>query len=271
MAISFSNPAVSGLLNRNVSKNYSTVNKTLEKLASGFRVNKAADDVAALALGSRLNADLVQLQVYEQNTVQATSLVQIAEGALTRQQDMTTRLKTLAVQASDATLSDSERSALNIEFQALKDEINRVAADTKFNGQTLLNEPGGKTFDFTVSQGSDISATIDESNTTSLNLDALDISTQAGAEAALADIDLAAESIVENRASVGAVQNRLDAARENIAVTAENVDAARSAFLDANIAQEASRKATADVLLRASLSTLAQGNRTQSSIINLIS
>jgi len=263
--------AVAGLLERSVGKNSQAFSNTLEKLATGYRVNKASDDVAALALGSRLNAENVQLQVYQQNTTQASSLVQIADGALDQQLDITTRLKELAVQASSDTLSDGERGALNVEFQALTDELTRVAADTKFNDQELLATPGGTSFDFTVGDNDAITADLDESTANSLGLDVQDISTKAGADAALAAVDSAAESIITNRANVGAVSNRLESAQGSLAVTSENVDAARSAFLDANLAQEVSRKAATEVLLKTSLSTLAQGNSNQSNLLSLLS
>ncbi len=124
---------------RNLGDTNRTLSSTLEKLSSGLRVNKASDDVASMAIGSRLNSELTALRTVATNAGQAVSLLQIAEGTYSRINDMLVRMKSLSSQSANGTLSDTERQLLDVEFQALKNEIDRVAADTEFNGQTLVN------------------------------------------------------------------------------------------------------------------------------------
>jgi len=132
---------------RNLDATNDKLNNSLEKLSSGLRVNRASDDVAAMAVGSRLGAELEALKTVQTNAGQATSLLQIAEGSMGRTNDILTRMKSLAAQASNDTLSDTERELLDVEFQALVDEVNRLAADTTFNGSTLVNSEQSVTID----------------------------------------------------------------------------------------------------------------------------
>jgi len=139
MALGLITNTSSSVAQRNLDSTNKSLNSTLEKLSSGLRVNRASDDVAAMAIGSRLNAELEGLRTVATNAGQATSLLQIAEGAYARTNDILVRMKSLAAQSANGTLSNTERSLLDVEFQALVSEVDRLADDTKFNGQALIN------------------------------------------------------------------------------------------------------------------------------------
>jgi len=140
MALGLITNTSSSVAQRNLDSTNKSLNSTLEKLSSGLRVNRASDDVAAMAIGSRLNAELEGLRTVATNAGQATSLMQIAEGAYARTNDILVRMKSLAAQSANGTLSATERSLLDVEFQALVSEIDRLADDTKFNGNGLVNQ-----------------------------------------------------------------------------------------------------------------------------------
>jgi len=374
---------------RNLNITNNDLSRSLEKLSSGLRVARASDDVASMAIGSRLNAELTALKVAATNAGQAVSLTQIAEGVYARTNDMLVRMKSLSAQAANGTLSDTERQLLDVEFQALKSEIDRVAADTTFNGQQLVNSSdashainddtalyranivgavdatgdfavsaavagvytisvdgysgtidttdiggatltsqatvtltsatgkgaivltlgvgygigadaagtldggtanvldivadgdvnGFQTFDFRVGSGSNpaedvIAASVYGSSSSFMGFDgdtnsAIDISSSDNADKASAVIDSAINYLIDIRAEVGATQNRIETAQNNLSTTIENTEAAKSSYLDADIASEITIFTAKQILLQSGISTLAQANQVPQNLLSL--
>lgn len=389
---------------RNLNNTNNFLKNSLEKLSSGLRVNKASDDVAAMAIGSRLNAELSALKTVAVNAGQATSLLQIAEGVYARVDDMLVRMKSLAVQAGNGTLSNTERALLDVEFQALASEINRVSADTTFNNNQLVNSNktvavangnaalfnistignvgnvnaltaatiaitdgatagtvnlatsaggysvtgvdinpattgdvvgangltvtltsttnegaivitfysgydfalemagnlddtnpaaagtdttltvsgnGYNAYDFRIGSGSVptedvISANIFSVNGISLGLTgtgaggtAVSITNLANADRAVQVVDQAINYLIKARATVGANQNRIETAKNNLATTIENTEAAKASYLEADIAAEITEFTSKQILLQSGISTLAQANQIPQNLLAL--
>jgi len=408
MALSIVTNTASLNAQRNLNQTNSNLSSSLEKLSSGLRVNKAADDVASMAIGSRLNAELTALKTVATNAGQAVSMMQVAEGVYARTNDMLVRMKSLSAQAANGTLSDTERQLLDVEFQALKSEIDRVAADTTFNGQSLVNTQqsisyteiagvnaqfigtfgaetgpanftdagnagdgsaaitigvtingvaysgviaatdltasdavlaadgsgqveveltsasnknkvvltfddgvdidadingaggisvtgaGSQTTDFRVGTGSNAAEDIISAAFASVNVAALglnislngdadfndvggasglsesaNITDSANADEASRRVDAAIDSVIVARADLGASQNRVETARNNLATTIENTEAAKSSYLDADIASEITQFTSQQILLQSGISTLAQANQVPQNLLSL--
>ena len=372
---------------RHLSMSDAAATNSVAKLSAGTRVLTAKDDAASLAIGSRLRAEVSALKQAQVNAGQAVSMLQIADGALSRINDILVRMKALAVQSSSGQLSDTERGMLNQEFTALRDEIDRIADDTEFNGTKLLNgsnsfsadvtgataitpaagfeqfmftndtgaftatdtvqvgfddttgqftvtntvtgiayvsDPGitapgagefrdvvingagltiqlnsqfddaaaivaGATSEFTVAGGTstnlslqfkvgtgtdtydDVTINLAGGRTTALssNLSTSVISSQADAELAIGEVGTAIDQLAENRALLGASQNRIEFASANIATTVENTEAARSALLDLDVASEMSAFTSKQILVQAGVSMLAQANQLPQNLLKL--
>ena len=245
---------------------------SLAKLSAGTRVLSARDDAAALAIGSRLNAEAVGLRQAAVNTSQASSMLQVADGANSQINDILVRMKSLAIQAGSDTLSATERSMLNTEFQALGSEVNRIAADTEFAGTPLVDST--QSFTFKVGTGAspsadEITVTIDGISASALGIDGAAITDAASADAASAAITAAIDTVQISRANIGASQNRLESAFSSITTAADNVEAARSRLLDLDVAAEMSRFTSQKVLLQAGIAMLAQANQTPKAVQRL--
>jgi flagellin len=366
---------------RNLTMSDADASASLARLSIGKRVVSARDDAAAMAIGSRMNAEVQGLKQAVVNAGQATSMLQIADGAMSTVSDILTRMKTLSIQASSENLSDTEREFLNVEFQALLEEVDRVADDTDFNGTQLLDGEiavtqsanlgtddgvaglsaqgidtngtftiaydGTTSNTFTVSDGTnsytaaisselldtngaltrsttlqltsttgsgslsialntafDATATVGAENftvagTTELSLafklgtgtetyDSLSftlqaisvtglgmtgsesIDTAAGAESALEAVNTAINNLNEFRANVGAAQNRLDFAADNLSISIENAEAARSTLLDLDIAAEMTNFTSKQVLMQSGVAMLAQANQLPQNLLRLL-
>ncbi|MGO1117870.1 flagellin N-terminal helical domain-containing protein [Rhodovibrionaceae bacterium A322] len=358
---------------------------SVAKLSSGTRVLSAKDDAASLAIGSRLSAEVKALRQVNVNAGQAISMLQIADGAMSRTQDILVRMKTLAVQASSGQLSNTERGMLDTEYQELLKEIDRISVNTEFNGtallaggglstgtlgtnidaatgltnytfdggtliqvgddvnigyvpatdimtvtvtrggvdiasqsltgidgantaaitldfdaiglsfdmeaafdQTVTIDPTNAASDFTVAGGGStlalsyrigtgtgvddvISVNVNQTDTANLaaGLDTSDITTLANSETAMGLVNNAIDKLAENRAEVGASQNRLEFASANIATTVENTEAARSALMDLDVAKEMSNFTSKQILVQASVSMLAQANQLPNNLMQL--
>ena len=246
-----------------------------EQLASGFRVNRAADDAASLAIGTRLATDSAAFQAVQANTGLGTSALNTADGALSNVSNLLIRANTLAVQAGSSFLSDADRANLNTEFQSILDEVDRIAGDTEFNGVNLLGGPG--TQDFTVRAGTgivpgedNIDISIDPATTTDLSINTLDISTQAGADAAVTGLSSAIDNIIGNRADIGAGVNRLEAAEDFAATQEVFTEQARSELLDLDVATGITAFQQAQDLNRLGIETLGLQNRNRGALLNLL-
>ena len=366
---------------RNLTMSDTEASASLARLSIGKRVVSARDDAAAMAIGSRMNAEVQGLKQAVVNAGQATSMLQIADGAMSTVSDILTRMKTLSIQASSANLSDTEREFLNVEFQALLAEVDRVAEDTDFNGTQLLDGEitvtqsaslgtadgvaglsaqgvdtagtftiaydGTTSNTFTVSDGTNSytgavatnlldtngaltrSTTLQLTSTTgsgsvtlalntafdataavaaegftvagttqlslafklgtgtetsdslSFTLDAVSVTglgmtgsesidTAAGAESALEAVNAAINNLNEFRANVGAAQNRLSFASDNLSISIENAEAARSTLLDLDIAAEMTNFTSKQVLMQSGVAMLAQANQLPQNLLRLL-
>jgi len=241
------------------------LSNVLERLATQRRINRAADDAAGLAIAERFNTQIRQGQVEINNLQSGINAVQTAEGGLSVQQDAVQRIRELSLQAQNGTLSDENRAALNEEAQQLRAQIDSVARDTEFNGLNLLDSDAN--IDLGTS-GNEIEVTA--SNSASLNLDTLDISTVEGAAAAVGASDGALDSISRNRATLGAQENRFESAINQREIAVLNEQDAESSIRDLDLARASIERSRNELLLQGSISSLVQTNVTPQSALSLL-
>jgi len=249
---------------RNLSVTDNQMSKSLEKLSSGFRINRASDDAAGLSISEGLRAQTGGLKVAVRNAQDAISVVQTAEGALNETTNLLTRLRELAMQSASDGIGDTERGYIQDESDALVAELERIAQATEYNGTSLLN--GAVTLSFqvgirNVAANDRIDVSTVDATTGTLGVDALDLSTAGGAQAALTDIDDALADVSAARATFGSVGNRLNSVVATIQTAAENLSAANSRIRDVDVAEETSKMSRSQVLLQAGVSVLAQANQ----------
>jgi flagellin len=239
---------------------------SLARLSSGFRINQASDDAAGLAVSENLKAQIRGLRQASRNSQDGVSLVQVAEGGLNEVGSIIIRLRELAVQAASDTIGDTERKFLDVEYQQLKSEIQRISEVTSFNGTDLLNGTGG-VLDVQVGIHNDdfkdrISFNAGAANATleALGLTAETVATKQQAQQSIALADTAQVSVNAIRANFGALQNRLQSTITNLAVFDENISAANSRIRDTDIAAESTELARNQILQQAGVSMVAQAN-----------
>ncbi len=244
------------------------LDRSLERLSSGYRINKAGDDAAGLAISEKLRAKTRGLVQAQRNASDGISLVQVAEGGLEEIQNILIRLRELGVQAASDTIGQQERRYLNEEYQALKEEIDRVANVTEFNGTVLLDGTGGS-LDFQVNTGGQNLLGVDrisfdafksDVNVDKLGLEELSIDSKVNAQRSLSLIDSAIEEVSSIRGELGAIDNRLTSTIRNLSVSIENLSAAGSRIKDVDIAVETSELTRNNILMQAGTSVLQQAN-----------
>lgn len=266
MALRISTNVSSLNAQKNLTFTQRAMDTSLARLSSGFRINQAADDAAGLAISENLKAQIRGLRQASKNANDGISLVQVAEGGLNEVSSMLIRLRELAVQASSDTVGDTERKFIDVEFQQLKSEIQRIAEVTEFNGRDLLNGTGG-VIDIQVGTHNDpfkdrISFNASAANSTldSLGVVAEGVALKEGAQSSLAVLDAALTSVNAIRANFGAMQNRLQSTAANIAISDENLSAANSRIRDTDIAAESAEMTRNSILMQAGVSVLGQAN-----------
>ncbi len=234
-----------------------------QRLASGMRIASAADDPAGLGVSERMRAQLKSLSQAARNGQDGVSLVQTAEGALNEANASLNRMRELAVAAANGTLNSGDRTTLDAEFQALLNEIDRLADTTEFNGVNLLNAAGG-TIDIQIGteQGEVISLSLADTSTTGLGLSltTFDITTVTNASATLATIDSAIDQLTQTRGGLGAAQNRLNTAIRSLQNANQNLAAAESRIRDVDVALETADLTRNTILQQAAVSVLSQAN-----------
>lgn len=231
------------------------------RLSSGLRIATAADDAAGLGISERMRAQIRSFNVASRNAQDGVSLVQTAEGALQEVSNNLNRMRELAVQASNGTLTTADRSTLDTEFQALVTEIGRVAGQTTFNGVALLDgSTTALSVQVGVNSGETISLSLTDMTTTGLSLNSLDVTTDTNASSAISAIDSAIDSVTTARGNLGASQNRLNSAISSILNTRENLSAAESRIRDVDVAIETADLTRNSILQQAAVSVLAQAN-----------
>jgi flagellin len=245
----------------------------MERLSSGYRINHAKDDAAGLAIANTFRAEVRSLKVAQQNATAAISLLQVAEGGAGEIEQMIERLKELATQASSSNTGD-ERSKLDTEADRILEEIDRIAADTKYNGIALLNSTS---FLATFQVGTENNATsriqvsITQSLTSAgLGINSIDLSTQSAARTAIDSVNTALSSINSFMGNVGAYQNRVEFAAANIAVGIENKSASESVIRDADMAMEMVNFTKYQILLQSGTAMLAQANLAPQTVLALL-
>lgn len=254
------------------------LDQSLERLASGFRINKAADDAAGLAISEKLRSKIRGLQQAQRNANDGISLIQTAEGGMNEVQNMLIRMRELGVQAASDTIGPKERVYLDIEYQALKDEIDRVAYAAEFNGTQLLDGTGG-ILEIQINTGGDNILGVDrleynsfkaDVKTNRLGVSELALDTKVGAQRSLTVIENAIDYVSAIRADLGALQNRLGSTINNISTTVENLSAANSRIKDVDIAEESSELTRNQILLQSGTSVLQQANATSRMALTLL-
>jgi flagellin len=267
---------------RNLSKSQASLANSMQRLSSGLRINSAKDDAAGLAITDRMTAQVRGMNQAARNANDGISLAQTAEGALSEVTNILQRMRELSVQSANASNSDADRSSLNSEFAQLKEEIDRIADTTQFNGKTLLDGTfkSGSAAVFQVGANANqvISVTIGASGGANIsalgsgavNVSAISISTAAYAQSSISVLDLAISDVDTMRGKLGAVQNRFESTIANLNNVSENLSAARSRILDADIAQETSNMTKMNILQQAGVSILAQANQTPQLALSLL-
>ncbi len=262
---------------RNLRGNRQMLDRTLERLSSGSRINHAGDDAAGLAISETLRAQIRGISQAERNAQDGISLVQVAEGGLVEVSNILIRMRELGVQASSDTVGTRERGFLNNEFQQLSEEIDRIANSIEFNGNPLLNGNGSA---FEVQIGTKNNPLVDRIklfdpyasnvNLVSLGINLSSVADKTSAQNSLASIDQALNTVTSIRAGFGSMQNRLQSVINNLTVNKENMMAANSRIRDADLAEETSEMTKAQILNQAGVSVLAQANSSIKSALGLL-
>jgi len=236
------------------------LNKSLERLSTGLRINRAADDAAGLAIAENLASQVRGTQVAQRNSQDGISLVQTAEGALTETTNALQRIRELSVQAANGTQSTANRTALDAEVQQLLQQIDAIALDTEFNGIRVLSAPQTITIQSGAFTSQWLTISVTGAKTSDLSVSQVFISSYLGAVSAISTIDEALKSVTSLRALFGASQNRLEFTIRTQAIQEENSSASESAIRDADIAQETISFTRNQILVSAGTSVLAQAN-----------
>jgi flagellin len=282
MALTINTNVASLNAQRNLSTTQLALSKSMERLSSGLRINRAGDDAAGLAISQNMQAGIRSMNQAVRNANDGISMVQTAEGALNETSNILLRMRELAVQASNGTLTSTQRGNINNEFSALQNEITRISNVTDFNGSKLLQGAlsAGMALQVgtgTVADTDTISVTIGKADAVTLSVGAgaadathAQVSSASDAQSALANIDTAIGLVSTMRGNLGAVQNRLQSTINNLQVAVENTSAANSRIVDVDVAAETANMTRSQILTQAGVSVLAQANQTPQLALKLL-
>jgi flagellin len=261
---------------KNMMGSQMAIQKSMQQLASGSRITRSADDAAGLAISENLKSQIRSFSQANRNANDGISLIQTAEGGMSEISNILTRMRELGIQAASDTVSDKERVMIDKEVQQLKSESQRIAVTTKFGNQPLI-DGSGKSFDFQVGVNNDdfadrISFDASEVNVQAgeLGIDGFDYTSKSGAQSALSTLDEAQSRVNGHRATLGALQNRLQSTIDNTNTMHENLSAANSRIRDTDVAEASSEMTRNNILLQASTATMAQANQIPSLALKLI-
>lgn len=259
---------------RNMSINNRDVNDSMRAITSGSRVSRASDDPASFAISESLKGQLAGVKQATYNAENAQSMMQTAEGALNQQNNILIRLRELSVQGASDTLGDKERELIDVEFQQLSGELNRIAESTRFGNKSLLNGESA-TYEFQVGPNGnehDVIAFNLDSDTTAggLNMDDVEVTDQSGAIDALESIDGAMEKLSGVRAKFGAFQSRLNYTVDNLGAQSEGLEEARSTIADTDVAEEMSKLTQSQIKQDMSTAMLAMSNQNAQRVLSLL-
>ena len=275
MALRINTNSTSVFAQKHLSRSQDRLSGNFEKLSSGLRITKAADDAAGLAVSESMRAQIASLHVAQRNTNDGISMVQTAEGALASIGDSLSRMRELAVQSASGVLQSQERVYLNTEFAAVRTEIDRIAAVTEFNGE-LLAASTVTTVQVHVGIGvsatnDQIKVTLQKGDSTTFGINASKIDTEANALTAITALDKAIDTNNTSRAAYGAVQNSLTSAMKNLESYTENLIAAESRIRDVDFAAETADMTRNSIFQQAGVSVLAQANQSPQVALQLLS
>ena len=284
MAIRIFNNIASTNAQRILGINNDRLAQSIERISSGIRINKGADDAAGLAISEGLRSDIRALRQATRNANDGVSLINVTEGALNEQSSILIRLRELASQAATGTVGSTERATIQLEFSALRDELTRIAQTTEFNGIGLID--GNLASSVASTSHTMIQIGIDNSSNSRLDLNAIlgldavtsstlgvaSLSVTASAEAltALSTIETAIASVTAARGKVGAVQNRLQRSVSALSISSENLQAAESSIRDADIAYEIAQLTRNQILVQTSTAMVGQSNLIPQSVLQLL-
>jgi flagellin len=273
--------------------------QNIERLSSGLRINKASDDAAGLAISDRMDNQIRGMQQANRNVQQGNNLLQTAEGAMNEVGNILGRMRELAVQAASDTVSNDDRASIDLEFEQLKSEIDRIAKSTSYNGMGVVDgSSDGTSEKITLQVGADnnsqdqlsfnladfrvtdtdgstaittfAGASLTTDGSTGTNFKALDLATSANSQTAITSLDEAIEAVNDQRATVGALQNRLEFTSSNLMGSIQNNSASVSTIRDADFAAEAADLAKNQILVQSGTSMLAQANGLSQNVLALI-
>ena len=259
---------------RNLSAVTDRLSNNYRRLSTGLRISTAADDAAGLAISERLRSQVRSLEQAKRNANDGISFVQTAEGALNEVSSILTRLRELAIQSSNGSVSNQDKETLDEEFQSLVSEVNRIGRSTEFNGIKLL-DGSASTVSFQVGFGTTagidtLSVSLSAALSTSLSLNSLDIGSGGTTTTAITNIDAAINSVSSLRGSLGAVQNRLGSTINNLAIQVENLSAAESRIRDVDVAYETAQLTKLQIMQQAAISVLGQTNALPQAALRLL-
>ena len=258
---------------RHLANSTNAFGKSMEKLSSGMRINRAGDDAAGLAISEGLKSDIRALDQAARNGADGISLIQTAEGSLDEVSNILLRMKELAEQSLNGTLSNTDRGYLDAEYDALTSEIDRISDGAEFNGVKLLDGTGGS-INIQVGIGTGTSDSVAVALGTNRDAATLGVTsgidTTTNATSTMGELDAAIETVVGARGDFGALQNRLETSIRNINMTTENLSAANSRIRDVDVANESSRMTSFQILQQAGVSMLAQANMTTGLAMSLL-
>jgi len=252
---------------RNLNTSQSSLATSMQRLSSGLRVNSAKDDAAGLAIADRMNAQVRGINVAIRNANDGISLAQTAEGALATITDALQRMRELAVQSANGSNGTGDRDNLDVEFQELLDEVDRIAGQTKFNGLAVVGGDAGPQI-FQV--GANAGDTLTITTTDITGIIAGDVTSAANATTALGAIDTALDAVSTDRANYGAAMSRFSYAISNLAISGENQSAARGRIMDADFAAETANLSRAQILQQAGTAMVAQANQLPQQVLALL-
>ena len=260
---------------RNLSINQNALSKNLEKLSSGYKINRAGDDAAGLAISETMRSQINGLNQAVNNANDAIGLIQTAEGAMTETHSMLQRMKTLTTQAANGTYTETARKNIKAEIDALNKEITRIATTTEFNGEKPLSpDKAGKALTFFIGASADKTnaMTVGQQTMTAkaLTIEGIVVDNTTNAFKAMKSVDAAIEKVSSYRATLGAAQNRLEHTVNNLKVTSENITSAESRIRDTDMADEITAYTKNNILLQAAQSMLSQSNAMPQGVLSML-
>ena len=249
---------------RNLATTASNYAKSVEKLSSGLRINRAGDDAAGLSISEKLRAQTKGLAQAQRNAQDGISLIQTGEGALNETHSVLQRMRELLVEAHNGTLSSDDKTAVNSELTQLGQEVDRIATQTKFNGTAVLNTATPVTLQIGANSGETLDVTLSKMDATTLGVNAVDSTTD------IATIDTAISTVSAQRGTFGALQNRLEHTIANLGVAQENTMSAESRIRDVDMASEMVNFTKTGILQQAGQAILAQANQSGQGVLSLL-